>query len=275
MSYQSIVVFLDNSQASKARLEFAFQFAQKHRAHLTGIHMSTGPLFAFDAYGQTANLAVEWEQQIEKKRVESKEYFLQQAKNFDVNVDWDSYRDIDMDQVLARARVADLCMVGQVANIGTDNEIDRNFFTRFMLNVGKPVLYIPHGKEFTPVFEKIMVAWDGGRESARAIADAMPLLQAARIVCVMTVVPKRNQVDDFPDVDIAAYLARHKVNVEIDRVDNVPSNTAEFILSRIELKCTDLLVMGGFGHTRFSELILGGMTRTMMKQMTVPVLMSH
>ncbi|MET3108532.1 nucleotide-binding universal stress UspA family protein [Oxalobacteraceae bacterium GrIS 2.11] len=275
MSYSSVVVFLDNSSASKKRLEFAFQFAQKHRAHLTGIHMSYGPLLPFDPYGQVSGVALDWEAEVKKKQHESKEYFNQQAKGFDVNVDWDCYRDNLMAEVLARARVADLCIVGQVASGSTDNEISRDFFTHFAINVGRPVLFVPYDKSFPASFEKIVVAWDGGREAGRAISDALPLLREARIVSVISVIPKKDSSDDLPDVDIGTFLARHKVNVEVEKIERVSSEAAEFILSRVDLKSANLLVMGAFGHSRFSEFILGGMTRSVMKKMNVPVFMSH
>jgi len=275
MSYSSVVVFLDSSAASKRRLDFALQFAAQHRAHLTGIHMSYGPLLPFDPYGQISGVALEWEQEVKTKQKESQESFSHLAKNADLNFDWDCFRDTEMQQVLTRARVADICLVGQVSAGSNDNEINRNFFSHFAINVGKPVLFVPHEKESSATFEKVVVAWDGSRESARAITDALPLLKSARIVSVISVVAKKEHNDELPDVDIGAFLARHKVNVEVEKIERIASDAADFILSRVDLKSANLLVMGAFGHTRFSEFVLGGMTRTVMRKMFVPVLMSH
>lgn len=275
MGFSSVVVFLDSSAASKRRLEFALQFANHHRAHLTGIHMSYGPLLPFDPYGQVSGVALEWELEVKIRQQESKEYFTQQAKNSNINFGWECYRDTEMDQVLARARTADICIVGQVATGSNDNEINRNFFTHFTINIGRPILYIPYGKAFPATFEKVVVAWDGSRESARAMSDALPLLKTARIVSVISVIAKNEHNNELPDVDIATFLARHKVNVEVEKIKNISADTADFILSRIDLKSADLLVMGAFGHSRFSEFVLGGMTRTVLKKMPVPVFMSH
>lgn len=275
MSYSSVLVFLDSSPASNSRLDFALRFAAHHSAHLTGLHMSGSPLLAFDPYGQNAVVSLEWEEEAHKKQRESKEYFTQQAKNADINFDWECYRDTDMHQVLTRARVADICIVGEVADGSSDIEIGRNFFSQFAINVGKPVLFIPHDKYFSCELKNVVVAWDGSREAARAISDAMPLLKAARIVSVISVISKKYRTEELPDVDIAAFLARHKVNVEIDKIEKISSEAADFILSRVDLKCADVLVMGAFGHTRFSEFILGGVTRSVMQKMIVPVLMSH
>lgn len=275
MNYASVIVFLDNSEASQRRLDFALQFAARRNAHLTGLHMSYGPLLPFDPYGQISGVALEWEQEVQKNQLRSKDEFTHRAKNAGVNAEWDCYRDCDLNLVLARARGADICLVGQVSNGRNDNEINHNFFSTFTINLGKPVLFLPRDKVCTPDFRNIVVAWDGGRESARAMSDAMPLLQSARLVSVLTVMSRKKRDNLLPDVDVAVLLARHKVNVEVERVEKNSAEAVEFIVSRLELKSADLLVMGAYGHTRFSEFILGGMTSYMMKKMTVPVLMSH
>ncbi len=191
MSYSSVLVFLDNSAASQRRLDFELKFAARHRAHLTGIHLSYRALLPFDPCGQISGVALEWEQEVQKVQQESKQNFFDVAKNFEVNVDWDCYRDTDLQEVLARSRVADIGIVGQIVARINDSGFNRNFFTHFMIDAGRPLLFIPAEKEFSENFEKVVVAWDGGRESSRTLADAMPLLQAARIVSVITVAAKK------------------------------------------------------------------------------------
>ena len=275
MSYSSVMVFLDTSAASDQRLEFALKFAAHHNAHLSAIHLSYGPLLPFDPYGQVSGVALEWELEVEKKQQASKEQFIRKAKNAGINFDWDCYRDTDLNQVLARARVVDICLVGQPSGGASDNEINRSFFSQFTINLGRPVLFLPYGKECASVFRHVVVAWNGSRESSRALTDALPLLQAAGMVSVISVASGKNPAEVLPDVDVAAFLARHKVKVDVERVEKNATEVADFILSRIDLKNADLLVMGAYGRTRFSEFILGGMTRSIMKKMTVPVLMSH
>jgi nucleotide-binding universal stress UspA family protein len=275
MSYNSIIVFLDNSAASERRLDFALQFARQHNAHLSGLHMSYGPLLPFDPYGQVSGVALEWEMEVEKKQAKSRAEFIQKATNAGINFDWDCYRDTELFRVVNRARLSDICLAGQVSNGTSDNEISRNFFSQLVIALGKPILFLPHEKACSAEFKNIVVAWNGSRESTRAIADAMPLLQSAKIVSVISAGSKKKHSGQLPDVDVAAFLARHKVKVDVEKVDIDPADVTDLILSRIELKSADLLVMGAYGHTRFSEFVLGGMTRSMMKKMTVPVLMSH
>ena len=107
------------------------------------------------------------------------------------------------------------------------------------------------------------------------MADAMPFLKLAKQVKVLSISERIDEDHDLPDVDIATYLSKHDVKVEIERNENVQIAPAEWLLQRAANCGADLLVMGAYGHNRLTELILGGVTRTVMRQMTLPVLMSH
>jgi nucleotide-binding universal stress UspA family protein len=143
------------------------------------------------------------------------------------------------------------------------------------MRLGRPVLFLPHSAPLPASFDHIMVAWDGGREAARAMADAMPLLRQAKRVTVLSISKKMDLEHDLPDVDIGAYLAKHEVNVEVERNEDIDVTPAEWLLFRTEELKADLLVMGAYGHSRVTELILGGTTRSVMQKMRLPVLMSH
>jgi nucleotide-binding universal stress UspA family protein len=107
------------------------------------------------------------------------------------------------------------------------------------------------------------------------MADAMPLLRQAKRVTVLSISKKMDLEHDLPDVDIGAYLAKHEVNVEVERNEDIDVTPAEWLLFRTEELKADLLVMGAYGHSRVTELILGGTTRSVMQKMRLPVLMSH
>jgi nucleotide-binding universal stress UspA family protein len=122
-----------------------------------------------------------------------------------------------------------------------------------------------------------MIAWDSGREAARAVNDALPVLEQATAVTVLSVNP-RPGIDlhgEEPGADIALHLSRHGVKVEVQQTQVEEINVGDTVLSRLaDLGC-DLLVMGAYGHSRLREVVLGGVTRTLFESMTVPVLMSH
>ena len=139
---------------------------------------------------------------------------------------------------------------------------------------GRPVLVVPYIQSAPMALDRIMVCWDGSKSAARAIGDALPLLERAGHIDVVTV-DDRDRGNELRGADIATHLARHGLNVELKPVVAPDSDVADVILSTAADSGTDLMVMGGFGHSRFREFVLGGTTRGILGTMTVPVLMSH
>jgi nucleotide-binding universal stress UspA family protein len=119
-----------------------------------------------------------------------------------------------------------------------------------------------------------MVCWDGGRMAARAVADAMPFLTRAKAVEIVVVV-ERGKEDEMPGINLAQHLARHDVNVTVERIPMGDVAVADALLSHASDTSADLVVMGGYGHSRLRQFILGGVTRTVLKSMTAPTLLSH
>ncbi len=123
----------------------------------------------------------------------------------------------------------------------------------------------------------VLVAWNGSREATRAVNDALPILERADKVTVLAVNPGKNGNDhgDIPSADIALHLARHGVKAEASQTVSDELEVGSIILSRISDLGADLVVMGAYGHSRMRELMMGGVTRDLLRHMTVPVLMSH
>nr|AAC33476.2 unknown [Azospirillum brasilense] len=124
---------------------------------------------------------------------------------------------------------------------------------------------------------RVLVAWNGSREAARAVADAMPILTAAKRVVVMAVNPKAGPagIGDEPGADIAKHLSRHGCRVEATHIVTDQIDPGDTLLNTVADESCDLLVMGAYARSRVREQVLGGMTRYMLEHMTVPVLMSH
>jgi nucleotide-binding universal stress UspA family protein len=140
---------------------------------------------------------------------------------------------------------------------------------------GRPVLVVPYIHKAALKLDRVMICWDGGRHAARAIGDAMPFLQRAKAVEVVIVRDDAGKGDEIPGADIGEHLARHGLTVEVNRIVAADGDVPDTILSHAADAGTDFLVMGGYGHSRLREFILGGVTRTILGSMTVPVLMSH
>jgi nucleotide-binding universal stress UspA family protein len=146
---------------------------------------------------------------------------------------------------------------------------------QLVLQTGRPVLFVPRGG-YTEIGRRIAVAWNGRREASRAAFDALPLLKTAEVVKVVWVNPG-DELDaaDVPTADLCTALARHKVKCESAEVTAPDAKVGDTLTRYLKEEGCDLLVMGCYGHTRLMEFVLGGATRSLLRGMTVPVLMSH
>jgi nucleotide-binding universal stress UspA family protein len=166
-----------------------------------------------------------------------------------------------------------------VAGQPTDQDTGdlRGLADELALSAGRPVLFVPYAGRFPSLGKRVLVAWDTGREAARAVSDALPLLQRAESVEVTAFDPERGRRGhgQEPGADVGLYLARHGIKVQAARQSGAGFEVGAQILSRAADQGADLIVMGAYGHSRMRELVLGGVTRTILESMTVPVLMSH
>jgi nucleotide-binding universal stress UspA family protein len=140
---------------------------------------------------------------------------------------------------------------------------------------GRPIIVVPYIQKEPLKLDHVTLCWDGSRAAARAIADAMPLLSRAGEVELFIVANEPGKQDEIEGADMAAHLARHGLKAEVKRTVLGDIDVADIILSHAADEGTDFLVMGGYGHSRLREFVLGGVTRTILRSMTVPVLMSH
>jgi nucleotide-binding universal stress UspA family protein len=140
---------------------------------------------------------------------------------------------------------------------------------------GRPVLIVPYIQQAGLKLDRVMVCWDGSRNAARAVGDAMPFLKRAKSVECVVVTGEKGKGREIPGADIAHHLARHGLRVELREIVAGDLDIGNTILSHAADADSDLIVMGGYGHSRLRELVLGGVTRGLLAAMTVPTLMSH
>ncbi|MGB6543185.1 MAG: universal stress protein [Xanthobacteraceae bacterium] len=171
------------------------------------------------------------------------------------------------------ARYFDVAVVGQPKPEASHVEAMIGESTLF--EAGRPVIMVPYVQRAPVRLEKVMVCWDGGGSAARAVGDAMPLLKRARKVEIVIIAHERGKPTEIEGVDLGRHLARHGLNVAVERIPGGDINVGEALLSRAADSGADLMVMGGYGHSRLREFVLGGVTRSILHSMTVPVLMSH
>jgi nucleotide-binding universal stress UspA family protein len=183
-----------------------------------------------------------------------------------------------MSGVMRRAFTADLLVVGQVDPDNPPPAVARTLIEDLLMTAGRPLLLVPYAGQFNTVGTNTLIGWTPTREATRAIHDALPLLAASSNVTVLTVESARPErgATALPTTDVAAHLARHGLNVSAARtVVTDGLSPADALLDYASDIGADLLVVGGYGHSRTREMIMGGVTRDLLRHMTVPVLMSH
>ncbi len=277
MAWKTITTQISNPGRAKVLLGVAGRLAERFDANLIGLDAS--PTFMFAAPMITP-ADVEAIEAAEGQRTRDlKELFDNAVANRPIVGEWREIRIEEGDlpsAVLEHARASDLMVVSQA---DPDWELSGlfDFPERLVMESGRPVLMVPYAGTYGEIGKRVTVAWSGKREGARAAFDALPLLKSAEVVTLLCVVGSgaKGEPGELPGTQIAAALARHGVKVTVQKSVAEDIGVPDDILSRLADNGTDLLVMGAYGYSRLREMVFGGVTRQILKHMTVPTLMSH
>lgn len=279
MGFKDLLVYIDGGKASDQRVAAAIALAQRYDAHLTGLVVAIEPHVPGFVVAQMPASA--WDAQLAVRREQAKSVaakFRSAAERGGLTVECriETAPELDLARSIGvHARHADLTILGQ--SDPDDGPGGVGLIGDVLLGSGRPVLAVPYIGAGPTLGERIVVAWDGGREAARAVNDAMPFLTRAKSVSVV-VFNASSRADRHGSVagaDIALHLARHGVKVAAEALEVHDISVGEALLSRLADESADLLVMGGYGHSRLRQTVLGGVTRTVLSSMTVPVFLSH
>jgi len=276
---KDIAFHLSARAGDGATIDYAVSVAAAFEAHLAGIAFALDP-FVPPTMGIGDTVQADW---IDDQREEAQAAALTAIARFEEaarrnGLSAESHRlDVSLAgaaQAFARiARCFDLSIVRQ-AEPGKA-PLEDLVIEAALFDAGRPVLVVPYIQKTPLTLERVLVCWDGGRSAARAVGDAMPFLRRAKAVEVVTVQGDAGKGDEIAGADIGAHLARHGFEVEVKRIVAAGGSVMDTILSHAADAGADFLVMGGYGHSRLREFILGGVTRGILGTMTVPVLMSH
>jgi nucleotide-binding universal stress UspA family protein len=177
------------------------------------------------------------------------------------------------DQFARMARRFDLAIVGQAQpEMSTMEQI---IGETTLFESGRPMIMVPYIQKAPFKTDNVIICWDGSRTAARAVADAIPILGKSSRIEIVSVTSERGKEDEIEGADIGQHLARHGLKVDVHRVSRGNIDVADALLSHAADSAADLMVMGGYGHSRLREFVLGGVTRSIFQSMTLPVLLSH
>jgi len=169
------------------------------------------------------------------------------------------------------ARLRDLTIIP----VPAEDYVDQWYAETVVFQSGRPVLIVPETIPAEFKLDAVAVAWDFSRTAARAVSDAIPLLERAKVVRIVCVTNEKSFGSSRTTSELAVHLSRHGVNVAVDQVDAGGNSIGDVLTQFVAANKIDLLVMGAYGHSRFREFILGGATKSMMSKPPVPTLFSH
>lgn len=280
MSLKNLVVHLDRSAGTSGRIDIAVRLAERHDAHLTGVLIrSIESRTPQDAYGdmssQLARRAMEMVAAETTERREADEAVLANFERVAAGsgISSDHYAESvsapsEVAAHLMRyARTADLIVLGKT-------ESDHNMPHDVLFAAGVPIIVVPPSSA-GGIGRRIVIAWNGSAESARAVRDALPILEKAEKVTVLCVDGTRAGANIQPGEDIARHLGFHGIDVSILNADRERRSVGETILAQALDLHADMLLMGAYGHSRLREFVLGGVTKRVLAQAELPVMMSH
>jgi nucleotide-binding universal stress UspA family protein len=280
MTYRSLLVLLDHTPACAARTECAMRLAKQLDCHLVGlaptdlIDLPTAPKAAaslaeyaalvWDALRDQAERAADaFRDACHAAQLESHEAVIDEANK--------------TDSLVRHARCSDLTVLTQADPAAPNHAVSKDLVESVILHSARPTLVLPYAGRFEKIGSRVLVAWNDSREAARALSDALPLLQRASRVEVTAWVEANTGENKAVRTQLGAlqqWLMWHGVAAKI-QVETLGTGITEAILSSAADSNADLIVMGAYGHARWTERVLGGATRGLLDSMTVPVLMSH
>jgi len=279
MSFKSIAVFVDPSPAGEARTAYAGRMAFRHGAHLIGIFAvpsisCSSPAESFVRGHEAVRQVIADHRAIETAAIDAaNRSFSAGCAREGVHFEFRFFRqDAIDDSAKLNSLHTDLVIVGGLRAGGLPRDLSAE---ELLLATGVPFLLLPETWTGSTA-EHVVVAWNASREARRAIKDALPFLVAAQTVTILVVDPQKNpRHGEEPGADVAHYLTRHGVKVVVEPVQSRGEPIADVILAYAKRHATDLVVVGAYSHARTTEMIFGGVTRSLLRDAAVPLLIAH
>jgi nucleotide-binding universal stress UspA family protein len=275
---KDILVHVDGGPAAARRVEAAAVLAEAGEGHLVGLHVTSGAEDLPWIEGYATEMVIRYAtERAEAERIRARDAFDRQIAGRAITHEWREATGLADRAVALHGRTADLIVLGQsepaTATFGPAPAVAEHV----PLSAGRPCLVLPYAGHWPTLGRRVLVAWDGGREAARAVHDALPLLRRAEQVTIVTIGDRLQGGGTAAQgaAALGAHLTRHGLAVEVRHDGGGSIGVPDLLLSLASDLSADLMVMGAYGHNRLRDLIMGGVTRAILDHMTLPVLMSH
>jgi nucleotide-binding universal stress UspA family protein len=268
---KSVLLHIDHDLAMPARLQVALDIARATNGHITCLQAVSYEVFApGDIYGSAIAAAIPViKENAEKLRAEIEAHLEHEG----VPLDWRFTYGIASQRLLEASPLADIVIVGP-SDPGESGP--SSLVGDLALKARAPVLVVPQGAKGFDVGAPMLVAWNGSAEACHALRSAVPLLSCACKVTLASVAEASEKARfNLPSTEGAKYLSRHGIDCEIVEIPRGEARIADTLFSAAQLRECGLMVMGAYGHSRLAELLLGGVTRRMLSEPEMPILLAH
>jgi nucleotide-binding universal stress UspA family protein len=276
MTYRSILVHVDDGPYNAQRLEVAGALAKQFPAQLVGAYLvPRGDYSPFATALIPPDLIEKRLERANDAQHAGERRFRDLAHG--APVEWRAPVGNPIEAGVIHSRYADLVLLGQPVRDQPDFAFSSELAHAVLMESGRPVLFVPYTRIEQPLGRRVLIAWKDARESARAVADALPFLKDAEQVRAVAITPDAEESlrDVLVDKQVEGFLARHGVKAQVKRIVASDVEAGELLLSHAADIGADMIVMGGYSRPRISQLVWGGVSRLILGSMTVPVLMSH
>ncbi len=278
MALKDILVHMDSSPAAPDRLDYAIRLAQKHDAHLAVLYVvAIAPIHQYTEADLGPELIEAHDRFMRESAAAAKNIFDHKTTAAGIAAEWRQAEGAVPEMVTLHGRYSDLVVVGQRMKDRLDAGAAPELPDHVVLDAGRPAVVVPHAKLPETDSERVLLAWNAGRAAARAANDALPILEAAKEVLILSINPEPGIMGhgELPGADIATHLARHGISGEVVQVTADRTQVADELLRQIAAFNADFMVMGSYGSFRLRELVFGGVTRRILDTMTVPIYLSR
>jgi nucleotide-binding universal stress UspA family protein len=274
MTFKTIAVHCDADKSLDQRLGMTVDLAGKFHSHLVGLYVRPPfqPPIYFDGSFVADDLFRIHEETCAANQKIALSAFAAATEGRDIAIEQKVAHGLVDKEVVKCSRYSDLMVLSQT-NGDMPAATPRDLPEVVALSSGRPALVVPYVPVRRPIGNNVVLCWNNSRESARAASDALPFLEAADKVTALSF--RSDESEDMGAQKAGKWLLNHGIKAKVVEEIADGADVGDLVLSRASDLDADLIVMGIYGHTRVHEMMLGGVSRTLLRSMTVPVLMSH